>query len=304
MKKWVFAIVGVVLVAVVLIDVFIPSTLFVARVEAVRCRPLAAFPFLSDEHQWRSWWRDSAEREDFHIRRLSYQTIDIAIQWKQRTLDSRLALLPGNDPDSLLLHWETRLQCGWNPFDRLRQYRQGRQLSEVMDGILGKAGEFLGQPQNVYGIRIEEGSTRDTMLVVTRIEKAGVPTNEDIYAQIGKLTRYIDLAHSQVRGYPMVNIMPLEDRRGTYRLMVAIPVSGVIGGKGDISFTRLVPGRYLITDVKGGPATVDRALGALKDYIRDHQRTVMAIPFQSLITNRMQEPDSSKWVTKIYYPVM
>jgi len=91
---------------------------------------------------------------------------------------------------------------------------------------------------------------------------------------------------------------------GTGTVSLAIPVSGVIGGKGDISFTRLVPGRYLITDVKGGPATVDRALGALKDYIRDHQRTVMAIPFQSLITNRMQEPDSSKWVTKIYYPVM
>jgi len=103
---------------------------------------------------------------------------------------------------------------------------------------------------------------------------------------------------------PMVNIMPLEDRPGTYRLMVAIPVSTAIGSKGDVSFMRLIPGRYLITDVNGGPATVDRALAALKDFIRDHQRTVMAIPFQSLITNRMQEPDSSKWVTRIYYPVM
>jgi len=304
MKKWVFVVAGVLLVGVVLIDVFIPSTLTVSRVESVRCRPLAAFPFLSDELKWRAWWQDSAERKDFHIRKLSYQTIDIAIQWKQQTLESRMVLLPGGDPDSLFLHWETRLRCGWNPLDRLGQYRQGRQLSTLMGRILGRAGDFLGQPQNVYGIRIEEGSTRDTMLITTRIEKAGVPTNEDIYAQIGKLTRFIDVAHSQVRGYPMVNIIPLEDRPGTYRLMVAIPVSTAIGSKGDVSFMRLIPGRYLITDVNGGPATVDRALAALKDFIRDHQRTVMAIPFQSLITNRMQEPDSSKWVTRIYYPVM
>ena len=29
-----------------------------------------------------------------------------------------------------------------------------------------------------------------------------------------------------------------------------------------------------------------------------------AIPFESLITNRLEEPDTSKWVTKIYYPFL
>ena len=34
----------------------------------------------------------------------------------------------------------------------------------------------------------------------------------------------------------------------------------------------------------------------------DNALSSPAIPFESLVTNRMQEPDTSKWVTKIYYP--
>jgi hypothetical protein len=86
--------------------------------------------------------------------------------------------------------------------------------------------------------------------------------------------------------------------------MVAIPVGSRMMSEGDFLFSRLVPGKFLFTEVKGGPAAVDRALSGIKDYIRDYQRTVMAVPFQSLVTDRMQEPDSTRWVTRIYYPVM
>jgi hypothetical protein len=30
----------------------------------------------------------------------------------------------------------------------------------------------------------------------------------------------------------------------------------------------------------------------------------MAIPFQSLITDRVKEPDTAKWITKLYAPVL
>jgi len=67
---------------------------------------------------------------------------------------------------------------------------------------------------------------------------------------------------------------------------------------------RLVPGKYLTTEVTGGPGSVAAALSGLKDYIRDYQRTIMAIPFQSLVTDRMQVTDTTRWVTRIYYPIL
>jgi hypothetical protein len=63
-------------------------------------------------------------------------------------------------------------------------------------------------------------------------------------------------------------------------------------------------GNILITEVKGGPASIKKAFNEMETYITDYRRTAPAIPFQSLITDRSKEPDTSKWVTKIYYPVM
>ena len=42
----------------------------------------------------------------------------------------------------------------------------------------------------------------------------------------------------------------------------------------------------------------------MEQYVSDHKYVRIAIPFQSLVTDRMNEPDSSKWITKIYYPIM
>jgi hypothetical protein len=42
----------------------------------------------------------------------------------------------------------------------------------------------------------------------------------------------------------------------------------------------------------------------VQKYKDDYQRVSPAIPFYSLITDRLKEPDSSKWITKIYFPVM
>ena len=304
MKKWILVFFGVLAAAVLLIEIFIPPTLTITRVVPARCRAEAAFPFLSDEARWKRWWPDSVVRGDFHIQRLAYLSMDIAIRDGQQVLGSRMSLLPMGNQDSLLLHWETQIHCGWSPVDRLRQYRRAGRLAEVMDGILGQAGEFLGKKENLYGVPIGEGSTRDTLLIATRVEKTGLPTNEDIYAQMGRLLRYIGEAHTQQAGYPMVNFTPIEDRPGAYRLMVAIPVASRMESKGDLVFMRLIPGKYLITEVTGGPGTVAMALAGLKDYIRDYQRTVMAIPFQSLVTDRMQVTDTTRWVTRIYYPVM
>jgi hypothetical protein len=86
--------------------------------------------------------------------------------------------------------------------------------------------------------------------------------------------------------------------------MVAIPVNKRIPETSQFLFRRMVPGNILVTEVKGGDSTIRHGIRVMENFVHDYQRTIMAIPFESLITNRMNEPDSSKWVTKIYFPVM
>lgn len=308
MKKWTLlsslVLLLLLLVSALCVDVFIPSTLTVTRVAPLRCRAVAAFSLLSDESKWKAWWPEPSPRAGFHIRKLSYQTMDIAIRQGEYALDSRMSVLPLGNQDSSVLHWETQLHCGWNPAARVRAWREASRLAGTMDEILLHASEFLGKQENIYGITIQETTNYDTLLVATRTVRPGLPTNEDIYSQIRRLRKYIQEAHVPETGFPMVNVTPMEEEPGAYRLMVALPTGGMVESSGDFSFMRLIPGKYLVTDVKGGPFTVAMALASMKDYIRDYQRTVMAIPFQSLVTDRMREPDSTRWVTRIYYPVM
>ena len=65
----------------------------------------------------------------------------------------------------------------------------------------------------------------------------------------------------------------------------------------------MVPGNILVSEIKGGDYSAREALREMHQFMTDNNMSSPAIPFQSLVTNRMEEPDTLKWITKIYYPV-
>jgi hypothetical protein len=85
--------------------------------------------------------------------------------------------------------------------------------------------------------------------------------------------------------------------------MVALPVNRIVAGKGDVFFVRMVPGHFLRTEVTGGPHTIANAHRMMDQYFKDFNRVTMAIPFEYLVTDRLKEADTSKWITRVYGPV-
>lgn len=67
---------------------------------------------------------------------------------------------------------------------------------------------------------------------------------------------------------------------------------------------KMVAGKILISEIKGGSGNAEAGIKILESYMDDYHLTSPAISFQSLVTDRQKEKDSSKWVTKIYYPIM
>ena len=63
-------------------------------------------------------------------------------------------------------------------------------------------------------------------------------------------------------------------------------------------------GDILVAEITGGKNKIDSAMKQMDTYALDHQYNNIAIPFYSLVTDRMKVADSTKWVTKIYYPIM
>ncbi len=66
---------------------------------------------------------------------------------------------------------------------------------------------------------------------------------------------------------------------------------------------RMVPGLFMAAEITGGSRTVDEALLQMEMFIQEYHRVKMATSFQILVTNRLKEPDTAKWKTKIFIPV-
>ena len=99
----------------------------------------------------------------------------------------------------------------------------------------------------------------------------------------------------------MVNITALAD--GRFKLRVALPTDKVIPNSGDVQSSEVPTDKFLQADVVGGAGAVRAAFGSMNNYVSDFGRTIVAIPFASLITDRRLERDSAKWVTRIYWPI-
>jgi hypothetical protein len=63
-------------------------------------------------------------------------------------------------------------------------------------------------------------------------------------------------------------------------------------------------GNILMAKVCGGEASIVNAQTELNHYVSDWQKIAPAIPYQSLVTNRLTITDTTKWITELYYPVL
>ena len=162
---------------------------------------------------------------------------------------------------------------------------------------------FFEDDQNVYGIPIALERVKDTALISTADSCRGVPTTSFIYNLIHKLKQYSSSQAATNTGYPMLNIYTKDSV--VYKVKVALPLNKKLSSKENIEYKWMLPHGYiLVSEIQGPPSTVEAAFQQLELYVKENNLNPPAIPFYSLVTDRSLEPDSSRWITRIYYPVM
>ncbi|HUB62265.1 MAG TPA: hypothetical protein VL978_16230 [Puia sp.] len=302
MKKALVIAGGILLVGLAAIYVLIPSKLNIVVVLPVKCNVEAADRSLRDTANRTKWWGDQDNGAVCcQVTGLFRRMVDVMIDDGGTGLPSRLSVVPSIRIDSCLLRWEAGFSSGLNPIARIERYQQAKKLGAVMQGILSRLGSRLEDQRLVYGMVITEGNTMDSALVSTERIFDHYPSDSVIYSLIGKLRLFVGQNGGHETGYPMLNVT--KELQGRCKVEVGVPIDGYMNGKGSIHWRRLIRVVFLEADVRGGDRTVRKAVSQMANYISDYQRTVMAIPYQSLITDRMKERDTTKWVTRLYVPV-
>jgi effector-binding domain-containing protein len=170
-----------------------------------------------------------------------------------------------------------------------------------MEGILKNLSGYISNPRNVYGFSFFSSSIRDSTMLSSRFISAAYPTNTELYSYIDMIVKNIKKQKGEVSGKPLFNVE--KQSNGSFETQVAIPTLHALKNDGNIVFRRMVPGTFLCTEVYGGAKTAEEALRQMYFFISDNHKSKQANAFQILLTDRRSEPDTLKWLTKIYIPV-
>lgn len=310
MKKLLLTVLILIVLILIGVYVIIPNKIVASQVMPIKSNVEASYRILQKQENWQQWWPQNSTKNsktsfsfngrNYELMQKAFKLFAIKINNKTDSLTSQFVFIPLS-VDSMFIEWRAEKQASTNPVKRLQQFFEAKGLQSDMHAILSGLKPYLEDQQNLYGIRVSETLVKDSALVSSRIETTSYPSVQQIYAVIQKLKNYIDDEGARETDYPMLHV---DSAAGKFSSMIAIPTSKVLQGQGDIIPKRMVLGNILVAEVKGGSSTIRNGLNQLQLYVDDHRRASPAIPYQSLVTDRLSESDTNKWVTKIYYPVL
>jgi len=306
MKKILIALVLSVAFLLVAVYVLIPHRMKMEKTIKV----IAALPgvsrVLTNDSSWKKWWPNKTlftyNGKQYKLGGNAFNVININIYDGADTIKSRMELVLLNS-DSIMIMWNAEKQTSNNPFKRFSIYRDAKRTQENMSTLLGHIKSFLDKPENIYGFPIHKVSVVDSVLISARRSLDHKPGEKDIDAMIQRLRKYIAENNAIEKNLPMLNVMKIDST--DYEVMTAIPVNRSLPDTKEFtSKFMLKGGNILEVQIQGGPHTIESAFIELENYREDHQYTSPAIPYQLLITDRLKETDTTKWITKLYYPVL
>jgi effector-binding domain-containing protein len=311
MKKPALIVLGLLLLAFISIYFIIPQYIIAKSVTRVDVTDANAFNFIIKPSSWKKWWPGEPTGTDstvythngitYTLQKSTNSYIQVQIKKGGDVLDSRITYLAA-DEGSTDVTWYASQQSSTNPFTRIAEFIRIKNMQKDMDDILMQFNKFMQKDVNVYGLSFKIKKVTDHWLITTSTTTKTYPAMETVYGLIENLRKQIASQEAKETGNPMLNVNLTDNKE--YQIMVALPINKAIKPGANTKLIEMVVGGNMLgADVKGGRQTVANAFIQLKNYQKDHGLISPAMPFEILMTNRLTEKDTAKWVTKLYWPI-
>ena len=260
---------------------------------------------LANDSNWKRWWPGEVffayNKQSYFIRGNTLNVFDLDIYTNMDTINSRMGLVSVK-ANTMTILWNAEQVSSNNPFKRFIQYRHAKETEKNMNAILQSMKAFLQKTENIYGFDIKETLVTDSVLISTRRTFDHYPNPQEVDAMIQSLKKYIAQNNAIEKNLPMLNVLKLDSFR--YEAMTAIPVDKELPKTSEFAPKYLLKVVYILeAQIQGGPFTIENSLKEFENYRSDYKLTSPAIPYQLLVTDRVKETDTTKWITRLYYPV-
>jgi hypothetical protein len=231
----------------------------------------------------------------------NFQSNNFTVKYKNVKASSIVIFAPVRDSSFTSVNFQ--FANSRNPFTKIANYFSHKHVEKTTQKLLNSLQSFLSNTENIYGVSMQKEILKDSTLIAIKSTSKNYPTIAEIYKNIDILKVYATANGAKENNPPMLNIY--KDGENGFAFMVALPINKWLEKSGNIIAKRMLAGGNILEsgEIKGGFYTVDNYLKELENFRSDINGMSPAIPYQSLITDRSQESDTSKWVTKLYYPV-
>lgn len=305
MKKTLIALVLLAMFALAGMYLFIPGKIQIKTGISLNAAQAGVYRTLLSDSGWSKWWPGEIpfayNEQSYLIRGNIFNVFDIGIYTNKDTINSRLELVLVK-ADTMTILWKAEQVSSNNPFRRFRQYRHAKETEKNMNAILQSMKTFLQKKENIYGFDIRETFVRDSVLISTRRTFDHYPNAQEVDAMIQSLKKYIVQNNAIENNLPMLNVLKVDNFH--YEAMTAIPVDKELPQTNEFAPKFLLKGGYILeAEIQGGPFTIENSLKEFENYRSDYKLMPAAIPYQLLVTDRVKEADTTKWITRLYYPV-
>lgn len=308
MKRWLIGIFIFIFLSLSIIYFVIPSTYSILISLPLKSRYDGVARVLTNNNYWAQWWpgkslNDSTfEYKDLHFltKKMFVNTATVFVSKNEDIISGQLSAM-FKEQDSTSIQFQSNIPLSSNPFSRLYLYIKARSIKADMADCMVAIQQKFESATAIYGIEIQNKLVSDSSLIALKKSFEGIPHTADIYQMIASLNSYIAANGGRVVNPPMMNCYTEDSIH--FEVMIALPVNEDIPAIAPFLLKKMVLGNVLMTEIKGDANAVNKAQIELSHYVQDMQKVAPAIPYQSLITNRMMEKDSTKWITKLYYPV-
>jgi len=305
MKKVLIGLVLSIAFLLAAVYLFIPRKIKIEVTVPLNAALPGVFRTLINDSNWNKWWPGETpfayNKQTYSIKRRLFNVFDIDIYSDKDTINSQMELVLINE-NTMTILWNAEQISSNDPFKRFIRHRHAKQTEKNMNAILQSLKTFLQKKENIYGVDIKEALVKDSALISTRRQFDHYPNAQEVDSMIQSLKKYISQNNAIEKNSPMLNVFELGNSR--YEAMTAIPVDKALPKTNEFAPKFLLKGGNILeAEIQGGTYTIEKGLKELENYRADYKFNTPAIPYQLLVTDRTKEPDTTKWITRLYYPV-
>lgn len=189
----------------------------------------------------------------------------------------------------------------------------GRFFGLFMDGMVGpdfekglqKLKEVAEKLPVVPKIMVEETTVQEMTLISIKdsiaIDKIGVKMGESMMA----LVDFLQANDLEMTGAPICFYHVWNEEQGYTVMECALPIAAdnKVNIKGNVSIKTFPMTSAAKAVHNGAYEDLAQYHYAIDEWINTNQRQITGAPFEVYLTDPQSEPDTSKWITEVYYPI-